>query len=362
MPSAPSRRRSRCRPPAALGNYSHLAFRAATRKAAAAFEVQEYRKPEFEVIVTPASRFVVQGQRGRRRRCRRATTSASRSPTASCDWVVNQQPYYSPLRWNDDVEGDDEQLLGTATTRPLEGTLRLDARARRRSAIPLGVDENGRDFSARIEAQVTDAASREVSGSTIVHATYGTFLLSARGRRRRFTAGGDGAGHRSRARLPRHAASRTCRSRSCSSTCSIGRATTASREITSIATQNATTDADGPRHVDVHAAQSHRQLPRPRHRAERRPRGAAIDVFLWVPGPGDYAERQRRSVSRAARGQAELSAGRIGDADRARRDRDRPGARDQGRPARVVVPPAAAAPRRIRSRCRSTTATSATCS
>ena len=27
-----------------------------------AFEVQEYRKPEFEVILTPESRFVVQGQ------------------------------------------------------------------------------------------------------------------------------------------------------------------------------------------------------------------------------------------------------------------------------------------------------------
>ena len=52
-------------------------------------------------------------------------------------------------------------------------------RAAARSACRSPVDENGRDFSARIEAQVTDASSREVSGNTIVHATYGPFLMSA---------------------------------------------------------------------------------------------------------------------------------------------------------------------------------------
>ena len=70
-------------------------------------------------------------------------------------------------------------VIGTATTRPREGTLRLDADGKAQIRIPLAVDENGRDFSARIEAQVTDAANREVSGRTIVHATFGSFLLSA---------------------------------------------------------------------------------------------------------------------------------------------------------------------------------------
>ena len=61
--------------------------------------------------------------------------------------------------------------------------MRLDADGRARAADPAGAAhrrEHGSDYSARIEAQVTDASSRQVSGSTIVHATRGTFLLSAR--------------------------------------------------------------------------------------------------------------------------------------------------------------------------------------
>ena len=50
--------------------------------ASGSFEVQEYRKPEFEVRVTPAERFVVQGGTDHARRSTPATTSASRSPTA----------------------------------------------------------------------------------------------------------------------------------------------------------------------------------------------------------------------------------------------------------------------------------------
>ena len=52
-------------------------------------------------------------------------------------------------------------------------------RGRGEIRVPLAVDDNGRDYSARIEAQVIDASSREVSGNTVVHATHGPFLLSA---------------------------------------------------------------------------------------------------------------------------------------------------------------------------------------
>ena len=44
----------------ALGNYT-LKVQSGDVQTSSAFEVQEYRKPEFEVIVTPSSRFVVQG-------------------------------------------------------------------------------------------------------------------------------------------------------------------------------------------------------------------------------------------------------------------------------------------------------------
>lgn len=161
---------------AALGNYT-IRIQSGDAQGTSGFEVQEYRKPEFEVIVTPQSRFVVQGNDA-------VVSIQARyyfgQPVSNgqLHWVVNQQPYYSPLRWDDDVEGGgSEYFYGDNQT--ADGDVRLDADGKAQIRVPLGVDENGRDFSARIEAQVTDAASREVSGRTIVHATFGTFLLSA---------------------------------------------------------------------------------------------------------------------------------------------------------------------------------------
>ena len=96
--------------------------------------------------------------------------------------------------------------IGTATTRPPKARCGSTRTARRRSGFRSAVDDNGRDFSARIEAQVTDAANREVSGRTIVHATFGTFLLSAEAGNAIHRAGEHGAGVDPRARLPRHRA------------------------------------------------------------------------------------------------------------------------------------------------------------
>jgi len=161
---------------AALGYYT-VRVQSGDAIGSGAFEVQEYRKPEFEVMVSPATRFEVQG--------REAVVNVQAryyfgQPVANAQlrWVVNQQPYYSPLRWDDDISGG-ENSYWYGDNQTAEGTLRTDADGKATIRVPLAVDENGRDFSARIEAQVTDAASREVSGRTTVHATFGTFLLSA---------------------------------------------------------------------------------------------------------------------------------------------------------------------------------------
>jgi alpha-2-macroglobulin len=162
----------------ALGFYT-VTVSSGDQEATGGFEVQEYRRPEFEVILTPASRFVVQGNDAI------ATVQARYyfgQPVANgrVRYVVNQQAYYSPLRWSDesDEEGGGQSWYGDE--QKIQGELRLDAQGRGEIRVPLDEDENGRDYSARIEAQVTDASSREVSGNTIVHATYGPFLLSAR--------------------------------------------------------------------------------------------------------------------------------------------------------------------------------------
>ncbi len=171
---------------AALGNYV-LRVQSGDLHTSSGFEVQEYRKPEFEVIVTPASRFEIQG--------REAVVSIQAryyfgQPVANGQlrWVVNQQPYYSPLRWDDGFEGG-ESSYWYGDDQTAQGTLRLDAEGKAQVRIPLAVDDNGRDFTARIEAQVTDAANREVSGNTVVHATYGAFLISAQTATSIFRAG-----------------------------------------------------------------------------------------------------------------------------------------------------------------------------
>ncbi|MGE0042628.1 MAG: alpha-2-macroglobulin [Vicinamibacterales bacterium] len=162
---------------AALGYYT-LRIATGDEVATGAFEVQEYRKPEFEVRVTPAARFVVQGDE------LVAAIDARYyfgQPVANgrVHWVVNQQPYYSPLRWDDGFDGS-ESTYWYGGNQQLQGDLRLDAQGKGEIRIPLAADENGRDYSARLEAQVTDAGGREVSGDTIVHATYGPFMLAAR--------------------------------------------------------------------------------------------------------------------------------------------------------------------------------------
>lgn len=171
---------------AALGNYA-LRIQSGEFQASSGFEVQEYRKPEFEVIVTPASRFAIQGREA-------VVTIQARyyfgQPVANGQlrWVVNQQPYYSPLRWDDGFEGGGSSYwYGDDQT--AQGTLRLDAQGKAEVRIPLSVSEDGRDFSARIEAQVTDAANRQVSGNTTVHATYGAFLVAAQTSNSVFRAG-----------------------------------------------------------------------------------------------------------------------------------------------------------------------------
>jgi uncharacterized protein YfaS (alpha-2-macroglobulin family) len=165
-------------PTAALGYYS-LRINSGDANAGGGFEVQEYRRPEYEVILTPAARFVVQGSEAV------AAVQARYyfgQPVANARvrYVVNQQSYFSPLRWSDTEEDDQEGQYWYGDEQRVEGELRLDAQGRGEIRVPLAVDENGRDYSARIEAQVADASGREVSGNTVVHATYGRFLVSAR--------------------------------------------------------------------------------------------------------------------------------------------------------------------------------------
>jgi uncharacterized protein YfaS (alpha-2-macroglobulin family) len=268
---------------AALGNYT-IRIQSGDAQGTSGFEVQEYRKPEFEVIVTPGSRFEVQG--------RDAVVNVQAryyfgQPVANAQvrWVVNQQPYYSPLRWDDAMDGGDSSYW-YGDNQTAEGTLRLDADGKGQIRVPLAEDENGRDYSARIEAQVTDAANREVSGRAVVHATFGTFLLS--------TEVGDSI-HRAgsavqvsvraldyvgavQPNLPVTVALEHLEYRS---------GYYSDPVATTVATQTVTTDAAGRGTVTL-TLPSRTGTYRARATATSGERTIQDDVWLWVPGPTEY--------------------------------------------------------------------------
>lgn len=163
-------------PGAALGGYV-VTVAGGDDRASGSFEVQEYRKPEFEVTVSAPERFVVQG--GRVKAVLKARYYFGQPVSGgSVKYVVHRQRYYSPLRWGqDDEEGGGGWWGGGEETS--EQTATLDDAGSATVSIPLSVDEDGDDYSARIEARVTDASNREVSGHTLVHATYGPFLVAS---------------------------------------------------------------------------------------------------------------------------------------------------------------------------------------
>jgi uncharacterized protein YfaS (alpha-2-macroglobulin family) len=163
---------------AALGFYT-IRVTGGDRTATGSFEVQEYRKPEFDVAVRAANRFERQGGRA-------SVTVTARyyfgQPVSggTVKYVLHRQPYFSPLRFEASGEEDfGDQYFGDGGDAVVEGTARLDDRGTAEIVIPLEADEENRDYTARVEAQVVDASGRDVSGSTSIVATVGRFLLIA---------------------------------------------------------------------------------------------------------------------------------------------------------------------------------------
>jgi hypothetical protein len=165
-------------PGGALGYYS-IRLAVGDQTAYGSFEVQQYRKPEFDVAVRSAQPFVIQGGRA-------AFSVAARyyfgQPVAGATvkLVVRHQPYYSPLRWEDEGEGDEESAGWYGGEEQSEQTTRLGPDGTATIPVSLPVDEDGRDYSMDLEARVSDASGREVSGHSVVHATYASFLIVVR--------------------------------------------------------------------------------------------------------------------------------------------------------------------------------------
>ena len=147
------------------------------------FYVEEYKKPEYQVTVKPAVLRVLQGN------SIQATIEARYffgEPVAGVKvkYVVHTSQHYW---WDEDEsesdEGGEEADSGESDynfgeTEQQEQTGVLDANGRLNVTLPTSVDDKHNDQDYRIEARVTDAANREVTGHATVLATYGSFRLS----------------------------------------------------------------------------------------------------------------------------------------------------------------------------------------
>ncbi len=150
------------------------------------FYVEEYKKPEYEVKVTPSTPRVLQGD------FIEATLEAKYyfgEPVAGADvkYVVHTLPYWSPFIERDEDEGMPAESFGEggeagdsgdyAGNQISEQTGKLDAEGKLKVRIPTGVDQHHNDVRYRIEARVTDAGNREIAGHNAVIATYGSFAV-----------------------------------------------------------------------------------------------------------------------------------------------------------------------------------------
>ena len=172
---------------ASLGYYT-IRIGAADDGATGSFRVEEYRKPEYQVRVTAAKPRVLQSEKMQ-------VTIDSRyffgEPVANA--AVKYRVYHSPHYWWDDEgdhdgpgmgyggdadsEGDDS--VGYGADQESEKTGRLDANGKLTVTVSTSLDNSNRkmDQDYTIEAGVTDAANREVTGRGRFLATYGSFRI-----------------------------------------------------------------------------------------------------------------------------------------------------------------------------------------
>ena len=149
------------------------------------FSVEDYKKPEYAVKVTAQTPRVLQGQPVK------ATIDARYyfgEPVANAKvkWVVHTGPYWAFGRGetedsvdegSDGDQGPNDSYYGGEQESEQSGT--LDADGKLQITIPTKANPKKQDVIYRIEARVTDAGNREISGRGFALATYGSFYLTA---------------------------------------------------------------------------------------------------------------------------------------------------------------------------------------
>jgi hypothetical protein len=173
---------------ASLGYWSISASTGDTRFGGnATFYVEEYKKPEYQVRVTPRAPRIIQGQ------SIQATIDARYyfgEPVANAKvtWVVHQSEWWAPGRYlyededeygGEEGEDENEAEYDYAGRQTEQHSGKLDADGKLDITLPTGVSDKGRDVRYRIEARVTDEGNREIAGAGNVVATYASYYLDA---------------------------------------------------------------------------------------------------------------------------------------------------------------------------------------
>lgn len=168
-------------PLAALGTYQIVVL-IGDKRAYGSFEVEEYKKPEFEVTVTTNKARYLQGE------AIQATVGARYyfgAPVAKgrVNYSVYRSRYYFPYwrvlwGWEEYEGGEGEEWSGETYGQEIsQGTGQLDAEGLLKVTVPTEVDRERHDYRYRIEAHVTDASNREIIGGRGVLATYSTIAV-----------------------------------------------------------------------------------------------------------------------------------------------------------------------------------------
>lgn len=141
------------------------------------FNVQEYKKPEYEVHVTPADRRVLEGQST-------SVTIDSRYyfgesvEGAKVRYSIYKSRYWFPFWYEDEEDAQEEpnDYGANEEERQIEG--QLDSTGKLVVNLATDVTKDRTDTLYRVEAGVTDKAGREITGTGYVIATYGSFALN----------------------------------------------------------------------------------------------------------------------------------------------------------------------------------------
>jgi hypothetical protein len=159
------------------------------------FDVEEYKKPEYEVRVTPAKPRVLEGDTAQ------ATIEARYyfgEPVsgAKVKYSVYRSRYWFPLFYDPDDDSGDPRPIPAPPMPTIPAATRFPTRkassirmASLTISFPTPVSDRKFDYRYRIEAHVTDDANRDIIGRGGLLATYGSFALNVSPDRYFYTAG-----------------------------------------------------------------------------------------------------------------------------------------------------------------------------